>query len=254
MAAAHEPLKGRVSGEEWAQRVDLAACYRLIASFGWDDLIFTHISARVPGTHDAFLVNPYGLLFDEITASSLVKVNLGGEVADDARGSINPAGFTIHSAVHEARPDVDCVVHLHTPSGVAVSAQEHGLRPITQTALLPCASLAYHDYEGLALNADEKKRLVDDLGDRSFMILRNHGTLAVGPSIADAFLAIYVLERACEAQVLAQSGGGALREVPRAIVDGIREQAAKVTGGLGGQLAWPALLRRLDRQDPSFRH
>jgi ribulose-5-phosphate 4-epimerase/fuculose-1-phosphate aldolase len=250
--AADVRPRRNIPDAEWRQRVDLAACYRLVALYGWDDLIFTHISARVPGTHDRFLVNRYGLLFEEITASSLVKVGIDGNVVDDDAGAINPAGFTIHSAVHEARPDAGCVVHLHTPAGVAVSAQERGLLPISQIALFPSAALAYHDYEGVALNPAEKQRLVADLGDRSFMILRNHGTLALGPTVADAFLNIYALERACATQVLAQAGGP-LRPVAQPIVDGIMAQAKAVTRGLGGQLAWPALLRKLDRLDPGFR-
>ncbi len=253
MTQAATALRQRISEEEWSLRVNLAACYRLVALYGWDDLIFTHISARLPGSHDAFLVNPYGHMFEEITASSLVKVGLDGQVIE-GEASVNPAGFTIHSAIHAARPDVECVIHLHTCAGVAVSAQEAGLLPISQFALFPLASLGYHDYEGVALNDAEKPRLVADLGEHNVMILRNHGTLAVGASIADAFLAIYVLERACETQVAAQAGGGALRQVPEPIVRGIRAQARQVTAGLGGKLAWPALLRRLNRLDPSYQH
>jgi ribulose-5-phosphate 4-epimerase/fuculose-1-phosphate aldolase len=246
-------LRQRISQQEWAQRVNLAACYRLVALYGWDDLVFTHISARVPGTHDAFLVNRYGDLFEEVTASSLVKVDLAGEVLE-GEGPVNPAGFIIHSAIHAARPDADCVIHLHSRAGVAVAAQEQGLLPISQVSLFPLAALAYHDYEGVALNPDERARLVADLGDRSFMLLRNHGTLALGSSIPDAFLGMYTLERACETQVLAQAGGGALRAVPAPILAGIRAQAREVTRGLGGSLAWPALLRRLNRLDPSYQH
>lgn len=248
-----------MSEAEWQTRVDLAACYRLVALYGWDDLIFTHISARVPdshggGGHEHFLINRYGLMFEEMTASSLVKVDLQGNVIDDEASSINPAGFTIHSAVHEAREDAGCVIHLHTPAGVAVSAQEGGLLPISQTALFPYASLAYHDYEGVALNPEEKERLVADLGQHNTMLLRNHGTLALGPTIADAFLGIYILERACATQVLAQSGGAQLRAVAPEIVGGIMAAAKKVThGGGGGKLAWPALLRKLDRIDPSYK-
>lgn len=241
------------SEAEWQTRIDLAACYRLVALYGWDDLIFTHISARVPGSHDHFLVNRYGLMFEEMTASSLVKVGLDGTVIDDAPDAINPAGFTIHSAVHEARPDAGCVIHLHTNAGVAVSAQEQGLLPISQTALFPLAQISYHDYEGVALNPDEKQRLVADLGRSNVMILRNHGTMALGPTVADAFLGIYTLERACMMQIMAQSGGGNLRHVAKPIVDGIMAQAKQVTKGMGGALAWPALLRKLDRIDASYR-
>jgi ribulose-5-phosphate 4-epimerase/fuculose-1-phosphate aldolase len=246
-------VRDQVSQEEWQTRVDLAACYRLIAMHGWDDLVFTHISARVPGPGEHFLINAYGLLFEEMTASSLVKVNLAGEKVLDSPFDINPAGFVIHSAVHEARPDVGCVLHTHTKSGVALSAQEHGLLPISQQSLFPLASLAYHDYEGVALNPEEKPRLVADLGDKTNLILRNHGLLTAAPTIPDAFLATYVLETACQVQLLAQAGRGELRHVDSRIVDGIAEQAKAVTKGLGGQLAWPALLRKLDRRDTSFR-
>lgn len=246
--------RDRVSEAEWQVRVDLAACYRLVALHGWDDLVFTHISARVPGPDEHFLINAYGLLFEEMTASSLVKVDLHGNKVLDTPYEINPAGFVIHSAVHEARPDVACVLHTHTRAGIAVSAQERGLLPISQVALFPLASLGYHDYEGVALNPDEKPRLVADLGARTSLILRNHGLLTVGPSIADAFLAMYVLETACQAQLLAQSAGVPLREVDPRIQAGIAAQAKEVTKGLGGKLAWPALLRKLDRRDPSYRN
>ncbi len=242
-----------VSDAEWQTRVDLAACYRLVALYGWDDLIYTHISARVPDADNQFLVNRYGLMFEEMTASSLVKVDLAGRVIDDEPDAINPAGFTIHSAVHEARHDAACVIHLHTAAGVAVSAQEDGLLPISQTSLFPLVSLAYHDYEGLALNPEEKRRLVDDLGRSNAMLLRNHGTLACGRTIADAFQAIYTLERACQVQIMAQAGGGRLRLVDRKIIDNIPAQARLVTHGKGGNLAWPALLRKLDRVNPGYR-
>jgi len=245
-------VKGTVSEEEWQVRVDLAACYRLIAMYGWDDMIFTHISARVPGPDDHFLINAYGLLFEEMTASSLVKVDLAGKIVQETPYIINPAGFTIHSAVHAARDDAACVLHTHTRSGVAVSAQSEGLLPISQISLLPYASLAYHDYEGIALNEDEKPRLVADLGNRNFLILRNHGLLTVGTSIPDAFLFMYALETACQIQLAAQSGGGTLTEVNPAIVAGIQAQVEMVTKGMGGELAWPALLRKLDRRDPSY--
>jgi ribulose-5-phosphate 4-epimerase/fuculose-1-phosphate aldolase len=246
-------LRGQVSEDEWRVRVDLAACYRLVATHGWDDLVFTHITARVPGPEHHFLINPYGMLFEEVTASSLVKVDQSGNKVIPSPYEINPAGFTIHSAVHAAREDAKCVVHLHTEAGVAVSAQKDGLLPISQNALFPLASLAYHAYEGVALREDEKARLVADLGARSFMILRNHGTLTVGRSVADAFLSMFVLERACRIQLMAQSGGAALLHIPRPILEGIMAQAEQVTRGLGGQLAWPGLLRKLDRIDPSFR-
>jgi ribulose-5-phosphate 4-epimerase/fuculose-1-phosphate aldolase len=253
MNAAVESVRGRVSADEWQVRVDLAACYRLVALNGWDDLVFTHITARVPGPEHHFLINPYGMLFEEVTASSLVKVDLTGNKVMPVAYDINPAGFTIHSAVHAAREDAVCVIHLHTGAGVAVSAQKDGLLPISQNALFPLAALAYHAYEGVALREDEKARLVSDLGSRNFMILRNHGTLTVGASVADAFLYMFVLERACRIQLLAQSGCSELLRVPQPIVDGITAAAAQVTRGLGGQLAWPGLLRKLDRIDQTFR-
>ena len=246
-------LKEGISAEEWELRVNLAACYRLIALYGWDDLVFTHISARVPGPDEHCLINAYGLMFEEMTASSLVKVDLAGNKVGESEYDINPAGFVIHSAVHEAREDVGCVLHTHTRAGVAVSAQKDGLLPISQTSLFPIATIAYHDYEGVALNDDEKPRLVADLGSNNAMILRSHGLLTCGPTIADAFLLMYVLETACQIQVMAQSSGGELIHVPDPIVAGIQAQAEQVTRGLGGQLVWPGLLRKLDRIDPSFR-
>ena len=252
-SAKDHAVRSQVTAEEWEVRVNLAACYRLIAMYGWDDLIFTHISARVPGPDDHFLINAYGLMFEEMTASTLVKVDLDGQIVLDSPYPINPAGFTIHSAVHAARPDAGCVLHTHTRAGVAVSAQADGLLPLSQISLLPCASLAYHDYEGIALNEDEKPRLVADLGDCKFLILRNHGLLTVGESIPEAFLYMYALETACQTQIAAQSGGNELVHVPDAIVQGIRAQVDLVLKGSGAELAWPGLLRKLDRLDPSFR-
>ena len=246
-------VRNQVTAEEWATRVDLAACYRMVAHFGWDDLVFTHISARVPGTHD-FLINPYGFMFEEITASSLVKVDLEGQVVMPTPHFINPAGFTIHSAIHGARHDAHCVMHTHTEYGVAVSAQKDGLLPLTQQSLFPLASLGYHDYEGLALNEEEKPRLVADLGDKTFLILRNHGLLTVGPTVADAFLSMYILERSCRIQILAQSGRSELVGIPAPILQGIKAQREVVMRGLGGKLAWPGLLRKLDRLDPSYQN
>ncbi len=248
-----QPVHDRVSDAEWQLRVDLAACYRIIAMHGWDDLVFTHISARVPGPEEHFLINPYGMLFEEITASSLVKVDLAGEKVIDSPYPVNPAGFVIHSAVHEARPDVGCVLHTHTRAGIAVSVQPDGLLPVSQIALFPYASLGYHDYEGIALNDEEKPRLVADLGSNNALILRNHGLLTVGTTIPDAFIMMYALETACQIQVMAQSAGPDLIHVPDPIVAGIKAQVEQVTKGLGGQLVWPALLRKLDRSDPSFR-
>jgi len=255
MSTAEQALSVRkqVSPEEWQTRVNLAACYRLIAMYGWDDLIFTHISAQVPGPDDHFLINAYGLLFEEMTASSLVKVDLDGEIVLDTPYFINPAGFNIHSAVHAANPTAGCVLHTHTRAGVAVSAQADGLLPISQISLFPCASLGYHDYEGIALNEEEKPRLVADLGSNSFLILRNHGLLTVGATIPDAFLQMYALETACQVQLAAQSGGAELTLVNPAIVAGIKAQIEAVTKGMGGDLAWPGLLRKLDRRDASYR-
>ena len=247
-------VRDGVSPEEWQVRVDLAACYRLVAMYGWDDLVFTHISARVPGPEEHFLINAYGLLFEEMTASTLVKVDLAGNIVMDTPYAVNPAGFTIHSAVHEARTDVACVLHTHTRAGVAVSAQAGGLLPISQVSLVPLMAIGYHDYEGVALNAAEKPRLVADLGDNTSLILRNPGLLTVGPTIPDAVLAMYVLETACQTQLLAQSANTDLVQVDPRILQGIAAQAKEVTKGLGGQLAWPALLRKLDRHDPSFRN
>ena len=247
-------VRAKVSDEEWQMRIDLAACYRLIAMFGWDDLVFTHISARVPGPDEHFLINAYGLLFEEMTASSLVKVDLDGDIVLPTENVINPAGFTIHSAVHAAREDVCCVLHTHTKAGVAVSAQVDGLRPLSQISLLPYISLGYHDYEGIALNEDEKPRLVADLGANSCLILRNHGLLTVGATIADAFLFMYALETACQTQLAAQSAGVPLAEIDARIVAGIEAQIEMVTRGMGGSLAWPGLLRRLDRNNPGYRN
>lgn len=242
-----------MSQEEWQMRVDLAAAYRLVAHYGWDDLIFTHISARVPGTDHHFLINPYGMMFEEITASSLVKVDLEGRIVSESPYVINPAGFTIHSAVHAAREDAICVMHLHTDYGIAVSAQRNGLLPISQQSLFPLGSLAYHDYEGLALNDDEKPRLVQDLGNHKNMILRNHGLLTIGGTVAEAFLSMYILERSCKIQILAQSGNSELVPVPDPILRRVSAQLNVVTVGQGSELAWPGLLRKLDRLDRSYR-
>lgn len=246
-------IKDSVSQQEWKLRQDLAACYNLVAHYGWDDLIFTHISARVPGPEHHFLINPYGLMFDEITASSLVKVDLNGDKVIDTEFEINPAGFTIHSAIHEARDDAQVVLHLHTNAGVAVSAQKQGLQAISQQSLFPLTSLSYHEYEGVALREDEKARLQNDLGDTFFMILRNHGLLTCAQTVADAFLNMYILQRACEIQLLAQSGGGELTPVPSGIVEGMQAASKQVTRNAGGALAWPGLLRKLDRLNAPYK-
>jgi ribulose-5-phosphate 4-epimerase/fuculose-1-phosphate aldolase len=238
---------------EQALRVDLAACYRLIALYRWDDLVFTHISARVPGSEHHFLINPYGMLFEEITASSLIKVDEHGAKLSDSPFPVNPAGFVIHSAIHAARPDVTCVLHTHTRDGIAVASQPDGLLPLSQQATIALASLAYHGYEGIALRDDEKPRLQRDLGDNTALILRNHGLLTVGATVADAFLGMYNLQRACEIQIAAQSSGARLIPVGQPIVAGVKANLEIVTKGLGGGLAWPGLLRKLDRMDPSYR-
>jgi ribulose-5-phosphate 4-epimerase/fuculose-1-phosphate aldolase len=234
-------------------RVDLAACYRLVALFRWDDIVFTHISARLPGEAHHFLINPYGMLFEEITASSLIAVDAAGAKVSASEYPVNPAGFVIHSAIHGARPDVRCVLHVHTRAGIAVSAQRNGLLPISQQATIALASLGYHDYEGIAVHDAEKPRLVRDLGRSTSLILRNHGLLTVGRSVADAFLAMFTLQSACEIQVLAQAGGGELISVDPGVIAGVRASVDTVTRGGGGALAWPGLLRRLDRIDPSYK-
>jgi ribulose-5-phosphate 4-epimerase/fuculose-1-phosphate aldolase len=249
-------LRDKVAADEWAVRVDLAAAYRLVAHFGWEDLVFTHITARVPGSEDQFLINPYGLFFDEITASSLVKIDLAGNKVEDSPFSVNPAGFVIHSAIHAARHDARCVLHTHTLNGVAVSVQRDGLLPISQHSIFVLASLGYHDFEGPALRDDEKPRLVADLGDNTALILRNHGLLTVGETVAEAFVAMYYLEVSCAIQVRAQSGGGELIPVSKEIVDRAYSEvrAASRRRGRQGDLVWPGLLRRLDRIDSSFRN
>lgn len=254
MSVTAEPtsLRDRCSAEEWQTRVDLAAAYRLVAHYGWDDLIFTHISARVPGPDHHFLINPYGLMFEEITASSLIKVDLDGKILEPSPYGFNTAGFTIHSAIHAAREDAHCVLHLHTIAGVGVSAQAEGLRPLNQTAMTVCGSLAYHDYEGIALDLAERPRLVADLGEKTAMLLRNHGTLTVGTSIASAFLTMYLLERACAMQVASLAGGVALT-IPSDAVRALVDRQTKFGQEGMSSLAWPPLVRMLDRNDPSFR-
>ena len=255
MSAALEiqSVQDRVSAEEWKLRIDLAATYRLVAMHGWDDMIFTHISARVPGPEHHFLINPYGMTFDEITASSLVKIDLEGNIVMDSPFFVNPAGFTIHSALHEAREDAHCVLHVHTDDGVGVSAQEGGLLPLSQQALLLQPHIAYHDYEGVALNLDERERLVKDMGDKKLMILRNHGTLATGASCGLAFIAIYFLERACSAQIRAMSGGAKLNMPSAEAIATTSEQSKTLFQPGIDALAWPGRLRKLDRVDTSYK-
>jgi ribulose-5-phosphate 4-epimerase/fuculose-1-phosphate aldolase len=246
-------LKDQVSAEEWQLRVDLAAAYRLVALHGWSDLVFTHISARIPGPEHHFLINPYGLMFDEITASSLVKVDQACNKLIESAFPVNPAGFTIHSCIHQVRDDASCVLHTHSRAGVAVSAQKAGVLPISQQSTFVLSSLAYHDYEGVALRDDEKPRLQAALADRNFLVLRNHGLLTVGRTVADAFLSMYTFENTCRIQIDALTGGGELVQINPRILDGMATVLKTVTAGQGAQIAWPALLRKLDRIDPSFR-
>jgi len=245
-------LKDKVSNEEWQLRCDLAACYRLVAAYGWSDLVFTHISARVPGPDHSFLINPYGLMFEEITASSLVLIDQEGNKRGDSAFPVNRAGFVIHSAIHAVRDDAQCVLHTHTRAGVAVSAQAAGVLPISQQSTFVLASLAYHDYEGVALRDEEKPRLQADLGNANYLMLRNHGLLTVGRSIADAFLAMYMFETTCQIQLAAQAGGP-LTQVHPEIVAGVAESMRVQTASQGGAFVWPALLRKLDRMDASYR-
>lgn len=246
-------LQERVSPEEWQLRLDLAAAYRLVALYGWSDLVFTHISARIPGPEHHFLINPYGLMFDEITASSLVKVDQDCNKLSDSPHPVNPAGFTIHSAIHAVREDAGCVLHTHTRAGVGVSAQRDGVLPISQQSTFVLASLAYHDYEGVAFREDEKPSLQANLGDKNFLMLRNHGLLTVGRTIADAFLNMYIFETTCQIQLAAQSGGSPLTEVNPQIVQGVAHAMKVQTGGMGGAFVWPSLIRKLDRTDKGWR-
>jgi ribulose-5-phosphate 4-epimerase/fuculose-1-phosphate aldolase len=245
-------MKDKVSAEEWAIRVDLAAAYRLVAHYGWDDLIFTHLSARIPGPEHHFLLNPYQLMFEEVTASSLIKVDVHGNPVEPTPFITNPAGFTIHSAVHMARDDAQAVMHLHTPAGQAVSAHEDGLLPVTQTAMLVLGDLAFHDYEGVAVDHDERERIVADLGTKGAMLLRNHGTLAVGGNVGECFLKLYFIERACEAQVMALSAGDRLGRPPQGAAELAGQQGGVGLKMAANLLAWPALLRKAFRLDPGF--
>jgi ribulose-5-phosphate 4-epimerase/fuculose-1-phosphate aldolase len=255
-----ESLQGKVSDLEWALRCDLAATYRLCALHGWSDLVFTHISLRLPDEandkgemEERFLINPYGVMFDEMTASALVKIDMNGKICQDSPYFINPAGFTIHSAVHMAREDAGCVIHVHTPYGIAVSVQKAGLRRYTQFSMQVYDDLAYHDYEGIALDLEERERIVKDLGAKSLLMLRNHGTLTLGPTCGTAFLRMYFLENACKTQILAQSVGheGQLHEEPEDMGHRVYQQgAAAFVPGMGDNLIWPGLMRKLKRVNP----
>jgi ribulose-5-phosphate 4-epimerase/fuculose-1-phosphate aldolase len=245
-------LKGKVSDEEWAIREDLAAAYRMVAHYGWDDLIFTHLSARIPGPEHHFLLNPYQLMFEEVTASSLVKVDETGNPVDPTPFITNPAGFTIHSAIHMARDDAHAVMHLHTPAGQAVSAHQEGLLPLTQTAMLIRDDVAFHEYEGVAVDLSERERLVADLGTKNGMILRNHGTLAVGKNVGECFVRLYFLERACQAQIMALSAGDRINNPPQGAPEITAEQGQVGVALAANLLAWPALKRKAYRLDPNF--
>jgi ribulose-5-phosphate 4-epimerase/fuculose-1-phosphate aldolase len=252
---ASSSVRDLVSAEEWQTRVDLAACYRLAALYGWTDLIYTHISARVPGTDSEFLLNPFGLMFDEITASSLVKLNTDGDIVMDSPYSINAAGFTIHSAVHDAKHEMACVMHTHTVPGMAISAQKCGLLPLAQTSMQFYEALSYHDYEGIAFDLDERERLIASLGDNTAMVLRNHGLLTCGRSIAQAFTTMHSLEKSCSLQIAAQAGGDLLmpsKAVCEHAAAQFNSEADVSTGNSLNQLAWEALLRKLDRQNPGY--
>ena len=246
------PLQGKVSDEEWAIRVDLACAYRMVAYYGWDDLIFTHLSARIPGPEHHFLLNPYQLMFEEVTASSLVKVDVNGNPVEPTPFITNPAGFTIHSAIHMAREDAHAVMHLHTPAGQAVSAHQEGLLPLTQTAMLIRGEVAFHDYEGVAVDLDERDRLVADLSTKNAMILRNHGTLAVGKNVGECFIRLYYLERACQAQIMALSAGDQINKPPQGAPEITADQGAVGLPLAANLLAWPALKRKAYRLDPNF--
>jgi len=245
-------LEGKVSDEEWDLRIDLAAAYRIVADYRWDDLVFTHLSVRIPGPEHHFLLNPYNLMFEEVTASSLIKVDVNGNPVQETPFITNPAGFTIHSAVHMAREDAHAVMHLHTPHGQAVSAQAEGLMPLTQAAMLVREDLAYHDYEGIAVDLDERERVVADLGTKNLMLLRNHGSLAVGETIGEAFIRLYTLERACQAQVMALSAGAEINNPPQGSPEVAAQQGAIGLKLAGNLLSWPALKLKAYRLDPSF--
>ena len=245
-------LEGKCSAEEWALRVDLAAAYRMVAHYGWDDLIFTHLSVRIPGPEHHFLMNPYQLMFEEVTASALIKIDMDGKPVDPIPFITNAAGFTIHSAIHMARDDAQAVMHLHTPHGQAVAAHSGGLLPLTQTAMIARADLAFHDYEGIATDLDERERLVADLGTKTSMLLRNHGTLTVGKTVGEAFLRMYFLERACQAQIYALSAGPDINNPPQGTPEVAAAQGMATIPIGANLLAWPALKRKAYRLDPSF--
>ena len=247
-----QQVRTQVSGSEWQARVELAACYRLVAHFKMTDWIYNHISVRVPGSHEHYLINPFGLLYEEICASNLVKVDVGGRLVEDVELEVNPAGFVIHGAIHQARPEVACVLHTHTRAGVGVAAQSHGLLPISQHAFKVYDRIAYHDFEGIALDTDEQRRLVADIGDKDVLILRNHGLLTMGKSVRQAFESMYYLERACEIQIAALAGGSDVIHPSAAVCQRTCDQFAGDDSYVQGR-DWQALLRLLDRTAPSYR-
>jgi len=249
-----KPVREQVSREEWETRVNLAACYRLMADYGMVEMIANHISAKVPGTDNEFLINPYGMLYEEMTASSMIRIDIEGKVLFNATDyGVNQAGYVIHSAVHAARHDAECIIHTHTLAGMAVSAMKGGILPIAQSSMR-FSDIAYHDYEGVALRLDERERLVKNLGNREAMVLRNHGLLTVGPSIPECFNNMYRLERACQLQVTALSCNAELQFPPEEVVKYSNEQMRSGNRRRYGLLEWPAMLRKLDRIDPSYAH
>src|SRR6266702_8713940 len=245
----------RMSEAEWQTRVDLAACYRLVDQFGWSDLINTRITARVPGPQDHFLINAFGMLYDEITASSLVKVDVDGNKVERSDAELNSGGFAIPSTIHRARPDIDCVIHTHTIAGCAVSMQKAGLLPLNQHALQVIGDVAYHDYEGTGRSEDERARFLADFGDKHIMVLRNHGLFIIGRTIAEAFIATYRMERACAMQLAFQQSGAELNPLSDAVVSAgyARSRAGAARGHDPNTLDWPALARKPDRLDPSYK-
>jgi ribulose-5-phosphate 4-epimerase/fuculose-1-phosphate aldolase len=245
-----------ITDAEWKARVDLAAAFRLVDLYGWSDMLATHLSARIPGTNEHFLINPVGIMFDEMTASCLVKVDIEGNILSDSEFGINPAGYTIHSAVHMGRMDAGCVMHTHTAAGLGVATQKTGLLPLTQMALAVIAQTAYHNYEGPAFDLDERDRLIEDLEDKNVLILRNHGLLTVGKTVAEAFVWLFRAERACRFQLSFQQAGAEATEIPKEIQDVSIERTRKAISASGhrpiGQFEWPALLRKLNRENPGY--
>ncbi|MFK0571809.1 class II aldolase/adducin family protein [Endozoicomonas sp.] len=253
MALSNVQINNGFNESEWELRLDLAACYRLMALFGWDDLIYTHITCRLPEASSHFLINPYGMMFDEITASSLIKIDLAGNKVEHSEWPVNPAGFVIHSAIHEVREDIRCVLHAHTVATIAVSTLECGLLPLSQHATLLFQGIGYHDYEGISVDKDERQSLQKDMGKNNVMFLRNHGVLVAGATISEAFHNFYVLQKACEIQVQAMGCNAPMVSVKPEVIAVVMDQYRQANLGKGAQLEWPGLLRRLDRIDPSWR-